>query len=242
MLKQIATALLLLLSFGANAEFYKWTDASGTVHYTDKRPQESGSEPVVLPKTMFYTPPSTASGTSGISPDKLAGPDAIYQRFEILRPVDGKTVRNNRGDVTVVVAIDPELSATHSLQLLLDGVVIGSTQTTSMLLQNVDRGTHRLQASIINGAGVVLLSARSISFELKQESQIEPQPPEVLEEAYKPRYEPGSADDTYNPSTDPDTYKPGDPDGYDPVPGGGGYKPNPPAKPYKPTYTPSYNQ
>jgi hypothetical protein len=66
----IATALLLAAPLVA-AQAYKWTDASGTVHYSDAPPPQgtkynkvttSGSvEPLAAPETATSTNPETAS-------------------------------------------------------------------------------------------------------------------------------------------------------------------------------------
>ena len=239
----IVFLLLFSLPLCASAEFYKWVDESGVVHYTDKRPDD-GAVPLDLPKSMFFNPGNRTSSSSsaGKQQDTATEDLGSYQKLAISKPANGETVRSNEGNVTVIVELEPNLGKTHLLQLFLDGEAVGGgLKTSSMMLQNVERGTHRLQANVINAEGGVIATSNTVTFELKREG-IPTEAPENPDDAFKPDYTPANPDKAYTPASSKDTYKPSAPSGYPSTPGGSAFKPTVPAKPFKPSYTPSYKQ
>lgn len=63
MKKTSFVAFLLLLSFNASGEMYRWVDAQGSVHYTDEPP------PAGAKSSKTFTPPA-ASPAAGVEPAK----------------------------------------------------------------------------------------------------------------------------------------------------------------------------
>lgn len=55
-MKSLLTALLLLASFSAAAEIYKWTDSHGVVHYTDKQPDQNDPAPAGKVEKLELSP------------------------------------------------------------------------------------------------------------------------------------------------------------------------------------------
>lgn len=54
--------LILLLSGGAAADVYKWTDSQGRVHYGDKPPEQQTTQPVQVGAQPVVTPPTPSHG------------------------------------------------------------------------------------------------------------------------------------------------------------------------------------
>lgn len=164
-------SLLVCLPTGAYSQVYRWVDADGQTHYSDRpstgsdafriqappEPTQSGSESVALPQ------PGLA----------LLGP---YQNLEILSPETNQTLRQDPGSLAVSLLLDPPLLPGHRLELLVDGVPITSKEPigTQLTLSGLSVGTHVAQAQILDAAGTVARSA-PITFHLRK-----PLPPGVL--------------------------------------------------------------
>ena len=151
------TLLILLSAISLSfAEIYKWTDSKGEVHFSDK--PHPGAQPVNLPPVQTYSPEK-------IAPIKQAGSDEDqseqknqYKFIKIVEPPNETTSRDNQGRVPVVVETSPPLKPGDKIQILLDGMPLGEPQeSTSFLLNNVYRGTHTINAQIVDNKGNILL-------------------------------------------------------------------------------------
>ncbi len=141
-------------------QIYKWTDSSGTVHFTDKpRP---GAEKVDLPAVQtFSSPPVEPVAT----PEPLQLVDeATDYKIEIVEPKNQATIRNNQGYISVMLQITPELKESDKVQILFDGSPLGEPQANTVFaLKDVNRGAHSIAAQIVGGAGKVLDTSEAIT-------------------------------------------------------------------------------
>ena len=154
--------------FCANAEtVYKTVDEHGNIIFTDK--PSTGSEEIKLkelqtiknPNPAKYRPPSTKSEPVDAN---------IYKRILITNPANDSGIRNNAGNVSISVSLEPSLRSGHSLVITLDGKEVSNGSASSVSLNNVDRGTHSIGASVIDNNGKNLISTTS-SFSLLRASQ-----------------------------------------------------------------------
>jgi hypothetical protein len=152
--------LIALLSAPAAAQVYRSVKPDGTVEFSDQ--PEPGAKPVEL------APLPTVSPTRAAPPpprERSADPLEVYRRFEITAPLQDEGVRANDGNVTVSLALDPPLLPGHRILLRLDGQEVGEPAASlSVPLLNLDRGTHRLDASVVDATGRSVVSAAPITF------------------------------------------------------------------------------
>jgi len=169
----ILSCLPLLVSAG---NFYKWTDAQGVVHYTDKpRPE---AEVLTLPDVPPAPPeaPYSSQDTGGEN-EGVAGTGTGYSKFSIASPEQDETIRSNEGVVSVSLFIVPALGAGHKIIATLDGQKLkdklGSTQFS---LKGIQRGSHTLKADVVDDKGQTLASTSAVSFHLRKHSILQPKP------------------------------------------------------------------
>lgn len=152
---------------------YKSTNAQGVVEFSDI--PDKNSEEVIIPPTSTYTPipysqrPSTPSGKdNGLYK---------YKSLKIVSPVANQTIRDNSGKIVVQVIIDPvfQKNLKHRLEVLMDGKPHTGT-TGGFSLENVDRGSHTLQARVLDKEGQVLISSSSVTFQMRRFSTLFKQP------------------------------------------------------------------
>ena len=182
------TTLACLVSLGvalvmpAAAQIYRVTDADGNVVFTDVPPRpDEKSDPVELGSGSTFeiedALPSKSSATSwsSDSTDDESADDIQtfgYEMLQVVSPANDASVRENAGNVTVSVAVNPELRPGNRVQLEMDGKVIRTTTTTQINLTEVDRGSHVLRAHIIDDGGDRLISSEPSVFHLSRYSVI----------------------------------------------------------------------
>jgi hypothetical protein len=100
-------------------------------------------------------------------------PNHRYEQLVIAQPQDQSTVFDNSGRVPVSIVISPALSLApgEQLQLFLDGRPVTPTQDGDLALENVDRGSHQLQARIVDRGGATLIQSEPVTFFMWQASR-----------------------------------------------------------------------
>ena len=172
--------LAFLLHTVSAATIYTWTDQNGNTVYSDQ-PHPGASEiEVQAPQT--YTPSALPLNSSDESParkkDKRA--DERYNELKIAKPLDDNALRSNNGQVDVELTLSPALDTAVGDYLVLyldDEVVVPSTTSTHITLDNIDRGTHRLRAEIKGADNEVLRVSKPITFHLLRFSALFKNPP-----------------------------------------------------------------
>ena len=159
-----ATFTLMLLAMSAQGgEVFKWKAPDGSTVYSD-RPQQGAEEVHVAPLQTYHSPPLPPEGAGRQDkPETFPG----YDRFEITRPQNNATLRDNGGNVSIALRLDPGLQNDHTLEVFLDGKLLGgSGKATSVQLRNVDRGTHTVHAIIKGASGKEFARTAPVTFHL----------------------------------------------------------------------------
>lgn len=160
---------LLVISAGVSAQVYRWVDAEGQTHFSD-RPL-TGADRVNIESGV--APGETESSSADRTGAPLLGP---YNSFEIVSPEANQTLRQESAALPVSLLLDPSLMEGHRLELLVDGVPITVEEPigTQLSLSGLSFGTHVTEARIMESNAVVARSA-PVSFHLRK-----PLPPGVL--------------------------------------------------------------
>ena len=170
-MKPFLVAAALLLALPVQAEVYRIVNPDGSVTFTDQ-PQQ-GAETVKLPPVSTYpaprvsAPPQASSGQDGESAD------AGYSSFEVVAPAPETTIRDNQGNVSMEVRVEPALQVEqgHRIQFMVNGVDQGEPSTnTGVTFQNVDRGSHSLSARLIDAEGKTLMTAPAVTVFVRRTS------------------------------------------------------------------------
>jgi hypothetical protein len=168
---RIIVILLGLLGAGtALAQAYKWTDADGVVHYSD-RPQPGATE-VDLGKYSAPQGNTLVRKPLPRRPDSAAKDDSggfRYTGLSIASPAAEETLWNIEAVLNVSVALSPALQSGHRLRVYFDGTP-QEVSGTSFQLQEVYRGAHNLQAEVVDEAGKVLIRSQPSRFYVQQTS------------------------------------------------------------------------
>ena len=167
----------LLAATAVLAQAYRWVDEDGVVHYFD-RPEE-GAEVVHLSEysrdtgARIYREPA-ARDTADDEQDAAAAPFR-YENLAISSPGSEETLWNIDGVLNVSLALRPGLQSGHQLRVYFDGEPRTVTGT-SFQIEEVFRGTHNLQAEVIDSTGQLMIRSQPSRFYVQQNSVITGRP------------------------------------------------------------------
>ncbi|MFU8820730.1 MAG: DUF4124 domain-containing protein [Gammaproteobacteria bacterium] len=169
-MRWMTVLLLLICSAGAvAAEVWRWVDENGETHFSDR--PHPGAEQVDLAPAQTFTAPALPPPRQP-APRAAAEPASPYSRVTIVSPEAGEMFWNIGGQLTVQLALEPQLIRGHELRMFLDGnrvqgVPQGPVQFT---IGEVFRGEHTLRAAIFDSGGRELASSEAITFYVQQTS------------------------------------------------------------------------
>ncbi len=161
--------LCALIAAPAHAEIYRWVDKDGNVHFTDQA--REGAKAVELNEATVFPgmKPAAPAAVGPESPADRQSAEADYERFVITSPANEVNIWTGEGRVEVDVDLVPALREGHRLVLNVNGSPVSDGFSGGRLvLNNVERGTHRLVAEIRDGSGVVLRRSEPVLFHLKR--------------------------------------------------------------------------
>ena len=174
-MKKVTLIILLMLSVCAQAELFKWVDEEGNIIYSDQPPvgaekSEHQVDEEKLPP-IITTPALEQPARSSTSSSSLQ-PIERYKKLAIVSPENDTAIRQNAGNVSINVAIEPYLFNERGdlLVIYMDGLEVARGRESSVQLIEVDRGTHTIGAEIISANGKTLKKAKSVTFTLQRHS------------------------------------------------------------------------
>jgi hypothetical protein len=158
----ILLSIVFIFSLCATAEtVYRSVDENGNIIFSDK--PSDGAEKIHVEDAQTISPPS--AGPFKYTPTKKEQPQG-YTDIAITSPANDTATRNNEGNVTVSVTLNPGLNSGKGDQLALymDGAQVSIGYLPQFELKNVDRGLHTLKASVIDASGKTIISSSPVSF------------------------------------------------------------------------------
>lgn len=170
-MKTVAAVLILLLCAApAWAAIYRWTDAQGNIHFSDK-PHPGARKVEHLPQLDTYSAPPQAlsRGASGQSSAAKIAHDR-YRTLRVVAPQPKQTFRSAQRTIRVSVRSQPSLQARRGDRFVyyLDGhKIAGPTAANSVVLHGINRGTHNISAAVVNAKGRELVRAVPVTVYMK---------------------------------------------------------------------------
>ncbi|MGF1642878.1 MAG: DUF4124 domain-containing protein [Thiotrichales bacterium] len=179
-MRNLLVVALLLLSCASHAEIYRWTDKNGNVMFSDQPPPGHKVE-----KLQITSPNLSSRTESPAKPQAEAGADESpaespdgggYETLQILSPKADESIRSNTGAIDVSISLSPTLQVElgHRFRILFNGNPVKEGLSPFVVLDNVDRGTHTVQALVITREGDTLKESPSVQFHVLRFTQIKP--------------------------------------------------------------------
>lgn len=173
----LAVAVLLLTGSAVVAaeRVYRWIDADGTVHFSDQAVPGAERLEVEPAPTVDLEPVPRSTSRSAERP--RATPAPVDYRLSIANLSDEEVVWNDARELPVELSVRPPLATErgHRLVVYLDGIARETlTEDTRVRLQDVDRGSHRVWAEIVDGDGRRLAASKRLTIYHRQHSRLGP--------------------------------------------------------------------
>jgi hypothetical protein len=175
---------VVLAASGATT-LYKWVDADGVTHYSD-RPEPGAQKVKIAPAQTYKGGMQPTTADSRPRPTTATATASSYTRLEIMGPEDGAVLWNTGGRVAIVAALEPALADGHQLWFVVDGK---SKQASAEGTAEVEasRGSHTVVASVTDATGAELITSAPVSFVVRQtSSETPPQGPSLPKPQPKP--------------------------------------------------------
>jgi Domain of unknown function (DUF4124) len=164
------------LASAASATVYKWVDENGITHYSDQPHQNAAQVDVQKPAKVGSVAPALAQGIPSSSGAGSEPP--AYTGCSITSPTPDEVFLNTF-TVSATLSVQPGLRGGDRVVISLDGKpVAGLPESgTQFTLSQVDRGSHSLQATILDGNGKTVCQTASVTFHVRQPSVLNPNRP-----------------------------------------------------------------
>ena len=161
---------------GQAAVVYKWTDSDGVVHYSDQ--PVPGAEKIFTsgsPAPAGSVPSGRSAEPAGPGPagPKKNGSPGLSQ-FTITSPTPEQTFF---GDEVIGVHLEPTLKPDQTITWHLNGRQLDDqgSAATQFTLPHLDRGAYAIAATITDQKTGESLSTDSVSFFVREPSELSPQ-------------------------------------------------------------------
>ncbi len=172
--------VLAIFASHAQARIYTCVDKDGSTVYSDTPPTDACPNAEVvnidaLPDLISTKPVTVPNNTSRINSPEPEAVVGVYQSLAITSPGADEILRNNEGKVQIAFQVSPALKARSGHQYVIflgDKEVYKGTQS-SVVLENVDRGTYAVSAKVIARNGRIIISSESVRFTLHRFSRLQ---------------------------------------------------------------------
>lgn len=162
----------LMITTASGAPAWTWVDDNGQVHFSD-RPVPGARQVELAGAQGFGAAASRSSSPTTTSPPTAsrASAQSVYRSIEVTSPTEQQTLWNIGTVLAVQLQLEPQLQPGHRVDLILDGARQNlNTASTRLTLNNVYRGTHALQAVVIDDAGSEVMRSPTRNFVVQQNS------------------------------------------------------------------------
>lgn len=163
--------IAVLASSALPAQVYRWVDEDGVTHYSDT--PHPGAEEIYLPEG---DPPPPASAFESLQRTVPTDGDGggeqqpfDYETLQFVAPSAEETLWNIAGELTVRLDVQPALRPGDQVRVYFDGQPHPASGL-AVDLQEVWRGTHNLQAEILDEQGQLMIRSEPIQFYVHQTS------------------------------------------------------------------------
>jgi len=177
-MRLLLTLFICLCTVSTQAALYKSTNENGDTVYSDVPPYAGAKEmrpPLLQTSPAVKYKPKAKPKAEPMAEDKTTK----YLTFAISQPLGDETIRNNMGNISVMLKLIPELDTKegHYINIYLDGKPVKKrSQSINMTLNNIDRGSHSVNAEIRDKQGKVVKTSPSIRFHLHRFSKLHKKP------------------------------------------------------------------
>jgi hypothetical protein len=177
-LASLLCSIFPFLAVNAADKVYKTRDKDGNVVFSDVPPAtavEAEKAAIEVRETNTYEPGGGRKSGIGdrqpwiVDENDEGEPEFIpYSTLQVIAPLNDTPLRDNTGNVSVQLSVEPALAGGHRLRVLMDGKTVGEDGGLSFSIKNVDRGTHSLVVQVLDAEGKVMQTSEPSTFHMQR--------------------------------------------------------------------------
>ncbi len=160
--------LLLPFAVWAAEPAYRIVHPDGTVEFTDQ--PVDGAEELRLPEAQGYEPPPPVLRAPEPARPQRPAPPPGYRTLTLASPQPEETIWANDRILTLSASVDPPLQPGHRLRFFFNGTAVSTGTSTSVILTEVDRGTHTASVAVVDATDSVISRSSPVTFYIQQHS------------------------------------------------------------------------
>jgi hypothetical protein len=172
-MRKLVALLSMCIALSATAaELWRWKDADGVTHYSDRPVQ--GAERIDVQNTQLSSGATEPSAPQPPPPAPAQPAFTKYTRCVVAAPSNDE-VFHVPDSVAARVDVEPALQAGHRLQVLLNGAAFKEWPANQFAYTlNLYRGSYTLNVRVMDANGRVLCAGSPITFHVQQPSVLSP--------------------------------------------------------------------
>jgi hypothetical protein len=172
-MRKLVALLSMWVALSASAaELWRWKDADGVTHYSDR--PVPGAERIDVQTTQLSSGAASASTPAASQASPVPPAVTKYTRCAVAAPMNDE-VFNVQDPVNARVDIEPALQAGHRLQVLMNGSAFAGWPSNQFAYtMNLYRGSYTLNVRVVDANGRMLCAGSPITFHVRQPSLLAP--------------------------------------------------------------------
>lgn len=175
MLRNLFIFIIVCGSPALAQEVYKEVGEDGVPVFSDQG--TASSKPVKIRETMTFSDPLAQQRLQARQAQAEAEPGAAFYQLSILTPANGTAVRENAGNLTLSVRIEPSAQPGHRIDLVMDGSPIRQVNRSGdIALTSLDRGTHEFVLRVSDETDQTIAESEVSSITVLRHSKLHRRP------------------------------------------------------------------
>lgn len=170
----LVTLLLAQTAFAAEGDIYKTISDDGTTMFTDKPSDKSRTmapmEPNILTRPLSTVKTQTADNEEQNESEPADPRPLVVNSVEITSPKNQQTLINPRGPILIGITTGPEygMPEGYTAEIKMNGKVVSKGEGTLLAVPVPDRGTHIIEAVVLDSNGAVQASSETVTVHVKK--------------------------------------------------------------------------
>lgn len=170
----LVTVLIGQTAFATAGEIYQTISDDGATLFTDKQAGNSTTlaplKPNILTNSTRAQNSQNIKNNRGDETEPADSSAATVTSVRITEPRNDQTIINPRGPILINITTGPDngMPKGYTAEIKMNGKIVSSGEGTSLSIPPPDRGTHTIEAVVLNSSGTVQAISQKVTVHVKK--------------------------------------------------------------------------